>query len=260
MHFTRALTRLPGSNFALGLTQSTGAAGPDLGVALKQHASYEAALRRCGLAVTTLGADLSFPDGTFVEDTAVVTPEWAITTIPGAAARAGEVSVIATALRGFFKDQIIQSIRSPGTLDGGDICEADKHFFIGLSHRTNPEGARQLAAMLTSLGHTSSTIDICTSPTLLHLKTGIAYLGDNRLVLSEELSARAEFSRFERIVVAPNESYAANCVRVNDYVLVARGYPQLLTALSERGYRPIELEMSEFQRMDGGLSCLSLRC
>jgi dimethylargininase len=167
------------------------------------------------------------------------------------------VEAIRPAVLDFFPSPL--TIDAPGTVDGGDICEAEEHFFIGLSHRTNEEGARQLAAHLAGLGYTSSTIDVRPMTSILHLKSGIAYLGDNTLVVMEEMAGNEQFHRFELIRVSADESYAANCVRVNDRVLVAAGFPQLTEELFARGFHPLVLEMSEFQKMDGGLSCLSLR-
>ena len=148
-------------------------------------------------------------------------------------------------------------IEAPGTLDGGDICEADNHFFLGLSHRTNEEGARQLAAHLAGEGYTSCVIDVRGMNSILHLKSGISYIGNNTLVVMEEMAGHGLFAGYDLIRVASEESYAANCVRVNERVLVAAGYPLLTAELKARGFHPLELEMSEFQKMDGGLSCLS---
>jgi dimethylargininase len=144
-------------------------------------------------------------------------------------------------------------------VDGGDICEAENHFFIGLSHRTSEGGARQLARHLAALGYTSSVIDVRAMTTILHLKSGISYIGDNTLVVMEEMAGHEQFRGFELLRVSAEESYAANCVRVNERVLVAAGFPRVTDELSQRGFRPLELEMSEFRKMDGGLSCLSLR-
>jgi dimethylargininase len=254
--FTRAIVRTPGSNFDAGLT-TVDFGRPDLALVLAQHERYCEALKACGLAITTLEADLRFPDSTFVEDTAVLTPRGAILMRPGAASRLGEVEAIRPTLLESFHGA--RSIESPGTVDGGDICEAGEHFFIGLSHRTNEEGARQLAAHLARLGYTSSTVDVRAMKTILHLKSGISYIGDNTLVVMEEMVERPEFNRFELLRVSEEESYAANCVRVNERVLVAAGFPGLTGELQARGFGPLELEMSEFRKMDGGLSCLSLR-
>ncbi|MGO9339616.1 MAG: dimethylarginine dimethylaminohydrolase family protein [Terracidiphilus sp.] len=254
--FTRAIVRIPGSNFDAGLTTAEFGA-PLFDLVLEQHRGYCDALVGCGLALTTLEADLRFPDSTFVEDTAILTPRGAVLTRPGAASREGEMEAIRPAVRSFFPSPL--TIEAPGTVDGGDICEAEEHYFIGLSHRTNDEGARQLARHLASFGYTSSTIEVRPMSSILHLKSGIAYIGGNTLVVMEEMAGNEQFRGFELIRVSAEESYAANCVRVNDRVLVAAGFPQLTKALSARGFSPLVLEMSEFQKMDGGLSCLSLR-
>lgn len=251
---TQAIVRIPGSNFDAGLT-TVDFGRPDLGLVLEQHARYCEALTECGLKLTVLEADLRFPDSTFVEDTAVITPRGAVLMRPGAASRMGEVEAIRPTVQGFFPDAL--AIEAPGTVDGGDICEAGEHFFLGVSQRTNEEGARQLAAHLARFGYTSSVVDVRGMTSILHLKSGISYLGDNSLVVMEEMAER--FSGFELIRVGEEESYAANCVRVNDRVLVAAGFPRMTEELETKGFRPLVLEMSEFQKMDGGLSCLSLR-
>ena len=254
--FTRAILRTPGRNFADGLT-TVDLGVPHLALVLEQHARYRDALRECGLELTALEPDLRHPDSTFVEDTAILTPQAAILCRPGAPSREGEVEAIRPAIERFY-DRIL-TIGSPGAVDGGDICEAEHHFFIGVSLRTNEEGARQLAAHLRSLGYTASTIDIRGMSTILHLKSGISYIGDNTLVVMEEMAENPQFAPFNRLRVSVAESYAANCVRINDRVLVAQGFPELAADLAERGFDPLALNMSEFQKMDGGLSCLSLR-
>ena len=255
--FTRAIVRTPGSNFDAGLT-TVDYGRPEFALVLEQHRLYCEALQACGLALTTLDADLRFPDSTFVEDTAILTPRGAVLTRPGAASRAGEVDAIRPAILSFFPAPL--TIEAPGTVDGGDICEAEDHFFIGLSHRTNEEGARQLASHLSGLRlYSSSTIDVRAMTTILHLKSGISYIGDNTMVVMDEMAENPAFSGFDLIRVSDEESYAANCVRVNHRVLVASGFPGLTFDLKARGFNPLLLEMSEFQKMDGGLSCLSLR-
>ena len=281
--FSRAIVRFPGANYTDGLTR--GDLGvPDYARALRQHAAYCEALERCGLKLTRLEADERYPDSTFVEDTAVLVQKPAreqglarldlleqdqalpngrasaivcILTRPGAASRAGEVESI--------KDVLSQScprmhsIQEPGTLDGGDICEAGNHFFIGISERTNEAGAQQLAELLASNGYNSSFVDIRDVPNILHLKSGVAYLGDNQLVVTDALAECQEFRGYDLVRVSKDEDYAANCVRVNDNVLIAAGYPRFARTLANLGYKTIALEMSEFQKLDGGLSCLSLR-
>lgn len=254
--FSNAVVRIPASNFADGLT-TVDLGAPRFDLVLEQHALYCQALIECGLAVHTLDADPLFPDSTFVEDTAVLTARGAVLTRPGADSREGEVDAIRPAILRFFASPL--RIDAPGTVDGGDICECEDHFFIGLSHRTNQEGARQLAAHLAGLGYTSSTIDIRKMTSILHLKSGISYIGENTLVAMEEMAGNEQFRGYNLIRVGDRESYAANCVRVNDRVLAAAGYPRLAADLRARGFDPLVLDMSEFQKMDGGLSCLSLR-
>jgi dimethylargininase len=260
MQFTRAVVRPPARNFAAGLSSAVEGA-PDVDRALEQHAAYVRALSDCGLKVTCLEPDAEYPDATFVEDTAIVTARGAILTRPGARSREGEVRSMARCLWHFYAQ--LPAIAAPGTVDGGDVCEADGHFLVGVSARTNAEGARQLAEHLGRLGYTSSTIDIRSIPTLLHLKSGIAYLGEGLWggdgAIAETLRSQSGIDVRDLILVPASEAYAANCVRVNDAILVAAGYPELSAALGERGRRVLHLEMSEFRKMDGGLSCLSLR-
>src|SRR6476620_7538604 len=179
--FTRAIVRPPALNLSLGLT-TAGLGAPDYEQALQQHANYCAALVECGLKEITLAPDEDYADSTFVEDTAVVTDHFAVLTRPGAPSRAGETASMRRALAEFFPN--LASIEAPGTVDGGDVCEAGKHFFIGISERTNEAGARQLTALLEPFGYTGVSVDIRSERSLLHLKSGLAYLGDNRLVVT----------------------------------------------------------------------------
>ena len=254
--FKNAIVRIPGSNFSEGLT-SVDLGVPSYDQVLQQHSRYCEALQECGLTITTLDADLNHPDSTFVEDTAVLTPRGAILTRPGARSREGEGVAMRQTLSRFFPATL--EIEAPATVDGGDICEAEDHFFLGLSHRTNEEGCRQLAAHLADQGYTSSVVDVRGMTSILHLKSGISYIGNNTLVVMEEMAGNELFQNYELIRVSLEESYAANCIRVNQRVLVAAGYPHFTAELIGRGFNLLVFEMSEFQKMDGGLSCLSLR-
>jgi dimethylargininase len=254
--FKQAIVRQPSKNFAEGLTTFQGPP-PNFEKALEQHEAYCGALERCGLKLTRLKADQAHPDSTFVEDAAVLTRDAAVLTRPGAKTRAGEVEAIREPLKKFF--ETIHKITAPGTLDGGDICEAGKHFFIGISRRTNESGARQLATFLAQSGYSSSLVDVRAMTSILHLKSGIACIEKRQLVVMEEMSERPEFRGYDLIRVAPDETYAANCVRVNEYVLIPTGFPKLAAELTQRGFQLLPLDVSEFRKMDGGLSCLSLR-
>jgi len=254
--FTRAIVRPPSANFSAGLT-TVDLGIPNHNLALTQHASYCETLISCGLSVVTLPPDDNYPDSTFVEDTAIITKRGAIITRPGADTRRGEISSISTELSNWFAKLAV--VEAPGTVDGGDVCEADDHFFIGISERTNEAGAIQLSRLLWDLDYSSELVDIRGVEGILHLKSGIAYLGGNKLVVIEALADRERFSGYEMIKVHPSEEYGANCVAVNGTVLIAAGFPVLEKQLRDRGFKTVALEMSEFQKMDGGLSCLSLR-
>jgi len=234
---------------------------PDLEAALQQHRAYCEALESCGLKLIELPPDDKHPDSTFVEDTVLLTSRGAVLTRPGAESRRGEVESMAAVVHEYFRD--VYAIEAPGTLDAGDVCEAGDHFFIGISRRTNEHGARQLASLLESLGYTASLIDIRGLSNILHLKSGLAYLANHfagrRLVVIEALRNEPEFSGYDLICLNSSEEYAANCLSINGKTLIASGFPTIRRELEQLGYPIISLEMSEFQKMDGGLSCLSLR-
>jgi dimethylargininase len=254
--FTKALLRLPGDNFAEGLTTSD-LGKPELSLTIQQHQAYQRALVECGLELHVLPADLDHPDSTFVEDTAIVVNDLAVITRPGASSRLNEAKKIEQELKKFFSR--FDHITPPGTLDGGDICEAGNHFFIGISERTNQTGAVQLSEILNQEGFTSELIDIRGIPGLLHLKSGIAYIGNQTLVVANAIAQQASFEGFNLIPVDDHEQYAANCILVNNQILLPGGYPIIQSRLEQAGFKLKLLDMSEFQKMDGGLSCLSLR-
>jgi dimethylargininase len=204
-----------------------------------------------------LPPDERYPDSTFVEDTAVLTARGAVITQPGAPSRLGEIDAVEPILQDFFTR--FYAIHEEGRLDGGDVCEAGAHFFIGVSRRTNEAGAVQLAGFLDAMGYSSTLIDIRSLSNILHLKSGLAYLGGNRMLVIDELRNLNELRDYELINVDNVEAYAANCLVVNDKVLVASGFPALERQLRELNYDTVAVDMSEFQKMDGGLSCLSLR-
>jgi dimethylargininase len=250
--YTKAIVRVPGATFDQGITTS-GLGRPDHARVLRQHSSYCEALRKCGLDLIILEPDLQFPDSTFVEDTAIVTQSMAIITRPGDKRRAGEEEEIEQVLEGLRK---IEKIVPPGHVDGGDILQVGNHFFIGISGRTDPEGADQLRSIFSKHGFTSSNVPV---GNMLHLKSGVNYLGENTLLVRQEISGITAFDNFDKILVPPGERYAANCILINGYLLVPEGFPETRERILHQGYTLIELEMSEFQKMDGGLSCLSLR-
>lgn len=251
--FTRAIVRTPSASLIHGIT--TAQLGlPDHVLALQQHAAYCAALEACGLAVEVLPAEEDFPDSTFVEDVALCTPYCAVITNPGAESRNGERALIGPRLAQYYA--ALHAIEFPGTLDAGDVMMVGDHYYIGLSARTNAAGAAQLIAILAQYGMTGQTVPL---QHVLHLKTGISYLENNNLLVCGEFVDAPAFAQFNRIVVAPEEAYAANSLWINGRVLVPHGCTQTQAQIAALGYAVVPLDMSEFEKLDGGLSCLSLR-
>lgn len=251
--FSKAIVRTPARSFINGL-RSADSGSPDYEKALDQHAAYVHALENCGLDVTVLDADEQFPDSTFVEDTALLTRSAAVIASPGADSRKGEVHEIREALTDFYSN--IESIEPPGTVDGGDVMMVGSYFYIGLSKRTNADGAELLLSILNRYGMTGSTVPL---KSFLHLKSGVSYIENNNLVITGEFINAPEFEHFNHIAVDEAEGYAANCVWINGTVLVASGYPRIRAKIESAGYDTIAVDVSEFEKLDGGLSCLSLR-
>lgn len=251
-YFKTAITRKPAKNFARGLTTSN-LGSPDYDLISTQHDAYVEALRSIGLDVIELAEEPVYPDAHFVEDTAVVTPDVAVITNPGAAPRRGEEDTIAPVLARYRRTTRIEA---PATVDGGDILMVDKHFFIGISERTNIAGARQLGKILEGYGNTWQTIPVGAG---LHLKSSINYLGHKTLIVTEDFANLEEFENYNKIMVDPVESYAANTLWINEHLLVPKGFPDTRRKLDPLGLEVIELDMSEVRKMDGGLTCLSIR-
>ncbi|MBU0927427.1 MAG: N(G),N(G)-dimethylarginine dimethylaminohydrolase [Spirochaetes bacterium] len=252
--FKHAIVRKPAKSLVDGITTHPELGKPDYELALRQHEAYVGALERCGLSVRVLPAQEEFPDSCFVEDVAVCTGRFALVTRPGADTRRGEIAGVRELLAEYYDD--LEEIRAPGTIEGGDVMMVGEAFYIGLSSRTNADGAAQFIAALERRGYSGRGVKM---PPTLHLKTGCSYMEEGVLLVDRAFAAYPEFASFKRVDIAPEESYAANCLRVNDYVIVPAGYPKALAAIRAAGMRTIELDMSEYRKIDGGLSCLSLR-
>ncbi|MFC2025932.1 dimethylarginine dimethylaminohydrolase family protein [Chloroflexota bacterium] len=250
--FTHAITRKPGPNYAQGITTSDSVTA-NFTKALEQHQAYVETLITIGLEVVILDPLPDYPDSYFVEDAAVITQNVAVITRPGAMARRGEASAIAPVLAEYRQTAIIQA---PGTLDGGDVLMVGKHFFIGISDRTNAEGADQLGLILEQHGYTWTGIQVSGG---LHLKSGVNSVGGDTLLLTQEFSTLDEFKSFEVIIVDEIESYAANTLWINNYLIMPTGFQKTRHKLEKLNLPIIELEVSEACKMDGGLTCMSLR-
>ena len=250
--FTHAVTRLPGENFADGLTTAN-LGRPNYQLILKQHQAYRQALLSLGLDVVVLPAEPEYPDAYFVEDPVIVTSKIAVITRLGASSRRGEETSLASFLE-YYRPLV--HIQAPGTVDGGDVLMIGEHFFIGLSERTNREGASQLSGFLEAAGHTAETVPVAAG---LHLKSSVNFVGNNTLIVTKGLSTYRGFDRYERIILDMDEEYAANTLWVNGTLLIPKGFPKARQTLALLGLPVIELDVSEVRKMDGGLTCMSLR-
>jgi dimethylargininase len=252
IRFSHAVVRQPGENFAQGITTSDLGA-PNLEMMLAQHAHYVEILHSLGLKVTVLEALPGYPDAHFVEDVAVVTPDVAVITNPGAPARNGEIEFIEPTLAQFRE---IEHLHPPGTLDGGDVLMVGTHFFIWISDRTNQAGAAQLGRILEKFGNTWSAVPVGAG---LHLKSSVNWIGSNTLLLTEDFADHPHFHGYTKLILAPEEEYAGNTLWINDVLITPHGFPQTRHHLETTGLEIIEIEVSECRKMDGGLTCLSLR-
>lgn len=249
---TRAITRLPATTFADGITTAD-LGVPDYAAMLAQHAAYVRALADLGVAVTVLDPLPAFPDAHFVEDTAVIMPEVAVIARPGAAARRGEEEAMQPVLASL---RPLACIEAPGTLDGGDVLQIGRHFLVGLSERTNAAGAAQFGRIVAVHGYTCATVPVAAG---LHLKSSVNAVGATTLLVAADWADRAELAGYQRIVVDSAETYACNTLLINDHLLMPAGFPATQARLAALGLPIVTVAMSEAQKMDGGLTCLSLR-
>ena len=254
--FNNVIVRKPCKAVCDGITSAPELGQPIYEKALAQHEKYIEALKKCGVEVTVLEADERYHDSCFVEDPALITRKCAIITNPGAASRNGEKDEIIGAVRKFFPEDKIEYIKDPGTLEGGDVMMVGDTFYVGLSARTNAEGIRQLGEILNKYGLECVQVPL---EKVLHLKTGVNYLENNNMLVSGEFIDKPEFAKYNKIVIPEEEAYAANCIWVNGTVIVPEGYPAVLKAVQDAGYETLVVDTSEFRKIDGGLSCLSLR-
>jgi dimethylargininase len=251
--FRNAIVRIPCKGITDGLSTSS-LGKPDYHKALEQHSKYIGALKLSGLEVKVLPEKDQFPDSTFIEDVALCTRAFAVITSPGAESRRGEIQGIREVLEEFYNS--IEEIILPGTLEAGDVMLAGNHYFIGISNRTNIEGADQLIRILEKHKITGSKIHL---EKMLHLKSGVSYLDNNNMLVCGEFINNKAFEGYNRIKIDEDESYAANSLWINGRILVPDGFPQTRNKIERAGYETIVLDVSEFRKVDGGLSCLSLR-
>ena len=251
--FTHAITRAPGTTVTQGLRDvDTGA--PDRARFQAHHAAYIATLRATGAQVTELPALDDFPDGIFVEDTALCLPEGAVILRPGAPSRLGEATAMAPALAQFYGE--LATI-DRGFIEGGDILVTGREILVGRSARTNAAGIVELTRLVAPWGNTVRELQ--TPPGVLHFKTDCSLLDDETIVATRRLAASGCFAGYRVILTAEGDEAAANSIRFNDVVLAPAGFPRTAEKLAKAGYDLREIPNTEAAKLDGGMSCLSLR-
>jgi dimethylargininase len=249
----RAITREIASSFANALCATPPEPPIDVALARRQHAAYREALAGLGVEVIVLPADERFPDGCFVEDTAVVVGDLALITRPGAPSRRGEVDAVAAALAGHLE---LARMVAPATLDGGDCLRLGRTIYVGRSLRTDDAGIAALRALAARRG--VEVVAVPMAPEVLHLKCVCARLADDTVLVADGALDAAIFAG-ARVVRAPaGESYAANALAIGEAVLVSDGYPGTAVAIDAAGFRVIPLPTSEVRKADGALTCLSI--
>ncbi len=252
--FTHAITRKPGRSITGGL-RAVDSGAPDLALMLDHHAAYVAALRATGATVVELDAAETYPDSVFVEDTALCLPEGAVVMRPGAPSRLGEAAEMAPHLRALY-GQVLE-IKGPGFIEGGDILVTEREILIGRSARTDAKGIAELTTLVSPWGY--KVREVFTPPGVLHFKTDCSPLDADTILSTERLAASGCFDGYSVIFTAAGEEAAANSIRFNDVVLMPAGFPGTRDAILAAGFTVKEIGNSECAKLDGGMSCLSLR-
>ncbi|MDR1307422.1 MAG: hypothetical protein LBK74_07600 [Treponema sp.] len=255
MNCKNVIVKIPCKAMVQGITSHPELGKPDYVRALAQHDAYIKAMESLGVKVRVLPADESYPDSCFVEDVAVVSEKCAVVTNPGAPSRNAETRAIIPVLEDFWTKESIHRISAPGTLEGGDVMRVENTFYAGLSERTNAEGIRQFTVIMERYGYKTIAVPLTE---VLHLKTGVNYLDGNKLLVAGEFITKQEFASFDKTVI-PREDYAANCLWINGTVILPAGFPKTEAIIRRLGWPVLPVDTSEFRKLDGGLSCLSLR-
>ncbi|MER9671212.1 arginine deiminase family protein [Mesorhizobium sp. M0203] len=252
--FNSAIVREPSTSVVNGL-RSGDRVGPTYEGVKAEHDAYIAAVWNAGVEVTVLPPLEAFPDSIFVEDPALVFTEGAILLRSGTPSRVHETAEIGPVLRAMF--ETVLELPAPGQADGGDVMYTPKGVLIGLSARTDKTGAEALVCCIEQIGGRAQIAE--TPRGVLHFKTACSLLDDETVISTAALADAAVFSDFRQIVVPEGEEPAANVLRVNDIVLVSSNYPRTIEMLDKQGYEVVPLKTAEIEKIDAGLSCMSLR-
>ena len=252
--FTHAILRAPADSITAGL-RAVDTGSPDPALFRRHHAAYRAALADAGIETVVLEPLEDFPDSVFVEDAALCFPEGAVLMRPGADSRLGEAAAIAPALETLY--DTVRALPGEGRIEGGDVLVTDREILVGRSARTDGDGIAALAAAVADWGYTVR--ELATPPEVLHFKTDCGLLDGETVLATGRLAATGAFEGYRIVTVAPGEEASANAVRVNDRVLMPEGFPRTAARVRDAGFSVVELPNSEAAKVDGGMSCLSLR-
>ena len=245
----RALVRSPSKNFAHALSEHPEAASINIQKAQQQHTAYCKALQTSGLTVEVLEPLDAFPDSVFIEDNALILDGQVVLCSMKEHTRQGEVDFLA---KSFQSRLPMLQLNPPVFMDGGDILQTEDTVFVGQSQRTNPKAVTVLQSL------TLKQVIPVQVKKGLHLKTSVSALGGNLLVINPSHVEAELFRGFEWIEVEEEEAYAVNCLAVEENVILPAGFPKLEQQIQKHGLSTLPVEMSEFQKADGGVTCLSI--
>lgn len=252
--FTHAITRQPGASVSSGLRAEIGD-DPDPKKFLSAHNAYVKALRSTGADVIVEPPLEEYPDSVFVEDPALCIMGKAIILRPGADTRFGEREAAKVALSKVLGSENVIELPEGGVVDGGDILVTKTEVLVGLSERTDTQGVDNLRPIIEKMGLKLRVLN--TPSHILHFKTGCGILDDETIFAVKDL---CDCFEGYRVIQCPlGEEPAANIIRFNDKVFCADGFPKTLGLLTQHGYNVVALDNTEAAKIDGGLSCLSLR-
>jgi dimethylargininase len=252
--FTHAVTRKPSASIVDGL-RAIDTGTPDLALFQQHHADYITALKSAGAIVVELDALEAFPDSVFIEDAALCLQEGAIIMRPGAPSRLGEAAEIRPVLENIYSEVV--AIEGPGFIEGGDILTTETEILVGKSARTNADGVAELRKLAGRWGYAVREVE--TPPDVLHFKTDCSLLDEETILSTKRLAASGCFEGYKVIHTADSEEACANAIRFNELIIMPSGFPNTSETLRNAGYNVREVGNSEAAKLDGSMSCLSLR-
>lgn len=224
----------------------------DAARAARQQRAYALALQSLGCALEWLPPLPECPDGVFVEDTAVVLPEIAVLTRPGAPSRRAETASVARALEGHVR---VSAIDEPGCLDGGDVLHIGRTLYVGARARTNAEGCEQLARLLAPHGYRVQAVEF---QGCLHLKSACSFIPPDVLLVNPAWVDPAQLGALRVVTVDEREPYGANTLTLAGTTLVSAAYPETARRLAAAGVSTHRLDVAELHKAEGALTCMSL--